>query len=138
VSERVLVDTGPLVAIFSARDSHHAKCVDQLRTLRAPLVTTWPVLTETAYLLRSSPHAVQELLRAVGEAAWLRVADLESDAPTWLSAFFDRFVDHEPQLADASLVYLAERLRITTVFTLDRRDFAIYRTADDHALTVVP
>ena len=117
MAEQVLVDTGPLVAIFSSRDTHHDVCVDKLR---------------------SSASAVQKLLESVSESSWLILADLGDDAPNWLSEFFSRFSDREPQLADAALIYLAEKLSIEVVFTLDQRDFSIYRTNDNRALRIVP
>lgn len=138
VRNAVLIDTGPIVAILSARDAQHDACVEQLRAMRAPLVTTWPVLTEAIYLLPRSPTAVRALLAAVIEASWLRVARLPEDAASWFSTFFERYSDHEAQLADASLVYLAERRRVKRVFTLDRRNFAMYRTGDGRALGIVP
>lgn len=138
VSERVVVDTGPLVAIFSARDAHHASCVGQLKACRPPLETTWPVLTEAVYLLRRSPVAVRRLLASLENSSWLRVVDLREDAGAWFTAFFARFCDREAQLADASLVYLAERGPVARVFTLDRRDFGVYRTSDGAPLRVLP
>ena len=50
----------------------------------------------------------------------------------------ERYEDMGVQLADASLVYLAERESIETVFTLDRRDFSVYRTSRKRALTIIP
>jgi predicted nucleic acid-binding protein len=44
----------------------------------------------------------------------------------------------DPQFADAMLVYLAARENIETIFTLDRRDFSVYRTARGRAFRIVP
>ena len=138
VAERVLIDTGPLFAIFSAKDPDHKVCVEVLRTFSGPLLTTWPVLTETVYLLRSHAEAVDTLLLQVEEGKLYSVVDLGVEFTAWSRKFFKRFHDREAQLADASLVYLAEREGIDTVFTLDRRDFPVYRTSAGKALKVIP
>lgn len=138
MAERVLVDTGPLFAVFSATDPDHAACVAALRTLSGPLLTTWPVLTETVYLLRKHPAAAQKLLSEVEQGKLYRVAPLGDEFLPWTRKFFERFHDREPQLADASLVYLAEREGIEAVFTLDSRDFSVYRTSEGKALRIVP
>lgn len=135
--QRVLVDTGPLVAIFSRNDSWHEQCVAAAKDLAPPLLTSWPVMTEAAWLLRSYPFAVNQLLKSV-EGGFLEILQLGPEFASWCAGFMERYQDMGAQLADASLVYLAERENLDTVFTLDRRDFAVYRTRRKRALKVVP
>lgn len=134
---RVLVDTGPLVALLSGDDEHHHDCVGALAHLPPPLVTCWPVLTEAAWLLRKRPGAVEKLLGAV-DAGLLALPALDPEAVPWLARFLRRYEDAGAQLADAALVYLAERDGIATVFTLDRRDFSVYRFKGNRSLRIIP
>lgn len=133
----ILLDTGPLVAVLRESDSWHATCVEQFKHLKPPLVTCWPVLSEAVWLLRHTPQAVQTLLGLHKKGVY-RIAPISEDAPEWLDAFFQRYHDLEPQLADAILMYLAERHQITTIFTIDRRDFSIYRLSNGQALELLP
>ena len=137
MSRRVLIDTGPLVAILSADDAHHDNCVAELARLRPPLFTCWPVLTEAHWLLRRDARAVDGLFKAF-DTGMLALAPLDADALAWIAAFLRRYRRLGAQLADAAIVYLAERDGITTVFTLDRRDFAVYRCGRNRALTLLP
>jgi len=133
----VLVDTGPLVAVLARRDQHQARCVEVLKGLSPPLLTCWPVITETAYLLRDHAEAIQALLRML-EHGFLELLPLDvSDVP-WLRAFFEKYRDQEPQLADAALLRLAERDGLDTIFTIDHRHFKMYRIAGNKALHLLP
>ncbi|MEX0702647.1 MAG: PIN domain-containing protein [Planctomycetales bacterium] len=135
--KRVLVDTGPLVAIISENDRHHDICTRQLRDLTPPLLTCWPVITEAAYLLRRDIIAVQRLLEGF-EVGLLDLLPIERDAAPWISAFLQQYRDLAPQLADACLVWLAERENIDTIFTLDRRDFTAFRLGSGRGLNLLP
>jgi uncharacterized protein len=108
--QRILVDTGPLVALASTRDEHHARCVEQLRFIAPPLLACWPVLTEAAWLLRAQPESVALLLASLrdGLLALLRT-DGSSAAP--IASLLQKYRKLGVQLADAALVYLAERNR---------------------------
>ena len=110
---RLLVDTGPLVAWFDADDTHHEAVKRYLDSYDGELLSTWPVLTETCHLLPES--IVPGFMQWVATGG-LTIADLPMD------------------LADASLIRLAENLGVLDVLTLDRRDFGIYRTARGKAL----
>ena len=134
---RVLIDTGPLVAILSAADQYHDICVAALHDLPGPLFSCWPVITEAAWLLRRSPPLVMDLLQSVstGFLELLPLSGLEADA---LARLMTRYVSLRPQLADAVLIHLANRDNIDTIFTLDRRDFTVYRSSKNRPFHIVP
>jgi len=134
---RVLVDTGPLVAILSSADEHHEACVEALRSLPAPLYSCWPVITEAVWLLRAYPRAVQRLLTSI-DGRFLELLPLTGGEGAGLAEVMKKYQDVRPQLADAALVYLAGREDIDTVFTLDRRDFSVYRSGRGRSFRIVP
>lgn len=135
--DRILIDTGPLVAILSPDDEYHQTCVDALHSMPGPLFTCWPVITEAAWLLRRSPRAVRQLLNGM-DSGFLELLPLAGTEAAAIAATMKKYQNIRPQLADASLVYLAGRERIETIFTLDRRDFSIYRTGRRRAFRIVP
>ena len=135
--EPVLLDTGPLVALLHKRDAHHATCVGATKMLRGEFITCWPVITEAAWMLRNHPAALQRLMDGVDSGVYV-LADLPRIAAKWIGGFLAKYADQRAQLADAALMYLAETRETGTVFTLDRRDFSVYRTGDGRALRIIP
>lgn len=131
------MDTGPLVAIFSRRDSFHETCVDQLHQLPVPLVTCLPVITEAAWLLKENPAKVHKLLQEC-HGGILQIQTIESDVMPWIIEFMQQYKSLDVQFADACLTYLAEVNGIDTVFTLDRRDFSVIRLQGNRALQLLP
>jgi uncharacterized protein len=128
---RLLVDTGPLVAWFDGRDAHHHMLRAFMADFRGELVSTWPVLTEVCHLLPES--SVPAFMRWVGSGG-LTVADVPSSAIRGLADRMDKYADLPMDLADASLIWLAEATGVLDILTLDRRDFGVYRTERGKAL----
>ncbi len=133
----IVLDASPIVAIFRANESLHARCVESLRDLRLPLHTTYPVLTEAHYLLRSDRVAQHKLL-LLQKNDIVQIHGLPPAFLEWAVAFSEHYDDQEVQLADASLVWLANQLDTTAIFTLDRRDFSIYRRDNGLAFDILP
>jgi predicted nucleic acid-binding protein len=81
---------------------------------------------------------VQSLLKMLATGA-IRIMSLgaETAVVAWLIGFYEHFAEHAPDLADAVLMYLAERHHVQKIFTLDVRDFSIYRTLDNRALEIL-
>lgn len=125
--ETVIVDTGPLVAIFDPSDQDHEACTAELGALNhCRLVTTLPVLTEASYLLGFFPEARRSVVAFAGAGA-IELGELNADDLTQSAALMRKYEDRPMDFADATLVVLAERLRTPWIFTLDRQDFSIYR-----------
>jgi predicted nucleic acid-binding protein len=123
----VLVDTGPLVALFDPSDAAHDRCKSTLAQLRhSQRLTTLAVLTEAIYLLGFSARAQHALLCFIAAGA-VTIADFGAADVSRAAALMQRFANLPMDFADATLVVLAERLQTTAVFTLDRRDFSVYR-----------
>jgi hypothetical protein len=135
--KRVLADTGPIVAILSRQDQHHKICVEALREMPGPLFTCWPVITESAWLLRRDANAIQQLMNAIDAGLFEMLALTTADARP-ISAIMKKYGDVRIQLADAALVHLAARDGVDTVFTLDRRDFAVYRLPKGKPFRMLP
>ena len=136
----VLVDTGPLVAIVDESDKDHRRCVNVLKQLVDPLVTTWPAVTEATYLLGQTrnPLDSQDALLATIERQVVVVADLGPKDVPRLRALIRKYRDLPMDLADATLVCVAERDGIRQVFTLDTRDFEVYRIGRRETFTIIP
>jgi len=122
----ILVDAGPLVALVDADDQFHKKCVATLKGLREPLVTIWPPVTEAMYLLGELPKA-QEALWEILARGVLRLLPLDvADVPR-IRELMSKYADRPMDLADAALIRVAEREGIRNIFTVDRKDFSVYR-----------
>lgn len=133
----LLVDAGPLVAVLSRRDAHHARCTAVLADLRGRMCTTWACVTEAMYLLDFSPHAQAGLLQMI-ERRVLQVLPVEAEDLAPIRQLMGKYADLPMDFADATLVRVAGREGYSVVFTLDRRDFSVYRLPDGSPFRVVP
>ncbi len=133
----ILVDAGPLVAILHRDDQDHQLCADRLRELRGPLITTWIPVTEAMYLLEFSAAAQGALLEMIERRA-LQVLGLDADDMPQIRTLVIEYKDLPMDFADATLVHVANREKIWEVFTLDRRDFSVYRLKRNQSFTIVP
>jgi predicted nucleic acid-binding protein len=129
----ILLDTGPLVALFDPADDSHAPCVDILKSIVEPLGTTTPVLTEAFHLLSPGSPGAANLMQFVADGG-LSIWFLDPTTLDRALELMHQYADHPMDLADASLVVMAETESLHKVFTIDRRDFSAYRIKRGHRL----
>ncbi len=133
-----LCDASPLIALINQGDDNHQRCVDILPLLLAPLSTTCACFTEAMYLLGRYGGwlAQQELWGYVADEI-LIIYHHTSDELTRMKTLMEQYQDVPMDLADASLVAMAEVLNQRQIFTLDR-NFYIYRLWGNQSFEVVP
>lgn len=124
----IAVDAGFLYALLDRRDAWHDRAKAAAPTVQEGWVTTWPVLTEATHLMarRLGTRFAQALMDEVadgGLVAW----DIPQDQVTRIPAMMQRYASLPMDLADASLVLLAEHLGHGRILTTDERDFGSYR-----------
>ena len=124
-----LIDTGPMVALFDASDVAH-RHYTRLLAENWRLTTTWPCVVEVCHFLGA--NAVQRFLRWVSEGGVIVFPFDVSNLPD-LADLMARYTAEprtEMDLADASLVWLAQDTNTLNLMTMDVRDFSRYRLPD--------
>ena len=133
-----LTDAGPLIALIDADDPDHVPCVETLDRLRLPLVTTWPAFTEAMYLLgRASDWRAQNALWRLVQRQDLVVEAPSRTASARAAQLMAKYADRPMDLADATLVALAEERDDNRIFTLDAA-FHVYRFKGRRRFEVIP
>ena len=122
--DRVLVDSGYLIALGRARDSLHPNADRFLSTFRGSLFTVSAVIVESCFFMAAKAKA--HLLDWIGEGS-LSVVEVPPAAYPDLGATIRKYGDREVDFADAALVWLAEESGVRAILTVDQRDFSIFR-----------
>lgn len=134
----MVCDSGPLVALVDHRQADHARCAEAARSVGPPVITTWAVLAESMHLLgRIGGHRYQDQLWQLYHGGFISLHTHGDEEIRRMSEMMARYQNVPMDLADASLMAMAETTNERTIFTLDS-DFHIYRLADGSGLSVVP
>lgn len=133
----VIVDTGPLVALFDEAEPAHKHCHAVLKKQTHALLTTWPVLAEVFYLLGGWDRGQGKFWDFVLSGA-VHVNEIPEELYPRMHELMKKYSDKPMDLADASLVAIAEYHHIKKIFTLDRRDFSRYRPKHCTRFELIP
>ena len=132
---RGLIDTGAILALIDQNDRWHAACRDACGSLRLPLATSAAVLTELFHMIeRREVSAAWRFVRS----EVVTVLPIGDDDLPALERLMRTYADRPMDFADATLVHLAQRESLSTVFTIDHDDFEIYRIERRRRFRIVP
>jgi uncharacterized protein len=136
---KVAVDASVFVSLISSRDPDHKACLQALRKLPdiTAFVSTEACLTEVSWLLPNDRRFREQLLYLVRQLD-LQIHCLDRTGLERVYELLNQYQDLPMDFADATLVATCERLNIEQVFTLDRKDFSIYRPSHTKAFKLAP
>lgn len=135
-----LIDSSALVAVFGAKQTSGGHYRDLLKSAAQQhwqLATTWPCVVEASYLV--APPQRYAMLRWLAAGA-VTVFPFDQETLELLVDLMHRYTESprtEMDLADASLVWLASDTGVTTIMTLDVRDFSRYRLPDGRSFEIL-
>jgi predicted nucleic acid-binding protein len=133
----ILTDAGPLAALVAVDEQDHRRCAAALLYLPRPMVTTMPAFAEAMYLVGRGGWRLQEALWQLERNGRLTIRELSAAEIERSYELMLEYRNVPMDLADATLVALAESLGERRVFTVDS-DFLIYRTREGAAFEIVP
>ena len=136
----VLLDSGVMVALFATHEPHSARylaLMEQASTEHWHISTTWPCVVEASHFLRAKNR--YQLLRWIAEGA-ASVFPFPQEALVDFVQLMERYTEEprtEMDLADASLLWLAQETGVTRILTIDNRDFSRYRLDDGRGFEIL-
>jgi predicted nucleic acid-binding protein len=133
----VLVDTGAILALLDEDDRWHTACADAFAHMSFPLLTSQAVLTELFHFVGGRRHRVEIAWDFVRSGVLALGAITDADLPS-LAQLMHRYHDRPMDFADATLVHLAERESLNTIFTVDVSDFQTYRIDGKRRFRILP
>ncbi|MGJ4754769.1 type II toxin-antitoxin system VapC family toxin [Leptospira kmetyi] len=121
-----LIDSGPIVALFNSNDKFHKYTYKFIKSYKGSLFSSWSVVTEVVYLLSFSIEAQSDFLEWI-ERGSIQILDISVEDLRYIKNRMKKYSDLPMDLADASLMCIAEREGIERIISIDS-DFSIYKT----------
>lgn len=129
MKKRIVIDSGPLVALFNKGDIHCADALEFLENNSSPLYTTLAVITEVVYVLDFSIKAQTDFLEWIFKGG-LTILNLVQNDFKRLKYLMEKYKDLPMDFADGTVIVACENLKTQCIATIDK-DFEIYRYQDN-------
>ncbi|MFF8189985.1 type II toxin-antitoxin system VapC family toxin [Streptomyces bobili] len=132
-----VLDTGPLVAFFNAKDKHHARCVEFFSKLRGRKLLPSTVLAEVSWQLEHWPRVEAAFIEHAAKGTF-ELVNLTSEDLLRVSELITQYADFPLGAVDASVIAVAERYAVDRIATLDHRHFTVVKPKHGSPLTLLP
>ena len=123
--KNILIDAGPMIALFDKKDTYHRSIVEFLPKIKDRLISSWPVITEVCYMLSFSVNAQLDFLKWCERGA-IRIEDIQEYELKSIISLTEKYSNVPMDLADSTMVVLSERFNTAEIITIDS-DYYIYR-----------
>lgn len=133
--KNTLIDAGPLIALFNKNDQYNFAITNFLKNYSGRLISSWPVVTEVSHMLSFNVQTQIDFLSWI-KIGGVQLIDIDMNGISRIIKLSKKYSDVPMDLADASLVVIAEELNIKEIITIDS-DYYIYRTIDKEMITNV-
>ncbi len=130
--KNIIVDAGPLIALFDKDDKYHNSVIKFLKTFDGQFITSWPAITEVTHLLSFNVNVQIDFLEWLKRKA-VTIVNLENIHLERIIQLSKKYSDVPMDLADSSLIVIAELTNITEIITIDS-DYYIYKTKNKKSL----
>lgn len=135
MQKKVIIDSGPLVALFNKSDTYFVKAFEFIKKFSGELLSTLAVVTEVFYLLDFSVAAQLSFLKWIQDGG-ITIVDVQKEDMSRIIELVEKYKDLPVDFADATLVSICERFEIYTIATFDS-DFYVYRMKNNKHFTNV-
>jgi len=132
-----LADSGAILAFLDKDDRWHTSCADVFANINLPLLTSEAVLTELFHFIAARPYQLERAWNFVCSGVFTLGTISDADVPE-LARLMHQYRDRPMDFADATLVHLAQRESLTTIFTVDVADFQTYRIGGRKRFRILP
>lgn len=121
-----ILDTSFLFALTDQGDRNHQRVLAVAQSVNEPLVLPVVVLPEICYLIASrlGHQAMRRFVSSVTPET-IQVKSVTTEDLVRVHQIMEQYADNQLDFTDAAIVAISERLNITRIYTLDRRDFSI-------------
>jgi len=124
--QKTLIDSGPLIALFDKSDKYHHKCLEFIKGYSGELIASWSVITEVSHMLSFNLQVQIDFLKWI-ELGGITLYEISQNDILNIRVMMEKYIDIPMDLADASLMYIANKENIKDIISIDS-DFDIYRT----------